>query len=175
MIGEKMVSLRKWLDRTTKTLTTIASGIAFFFITAMAVLGTTDMIMMNFFGQALLGAVELASVCLSATAFLGLPLAQKVSRHIAVDIVTSRVSEARQRFFLIFSSVLSFMFLSLLSVQMWKLFAASFQIGELDSGPLAFPLYVFKGLAFFGVVAGALEAGRQIVELASTNLISEGN
>ena len=86
-------------------------------------------------------------------------------RHITVDIVTSRLSEKGRTISSIIGLLFMAVFLGFLTWRIGVLALDSLNISERDSGPLAFPVYIFKALAFFGIFTATLEALRQIVEI----------
>jgi len=139
--------------------------ISYFFVLAMAAMGTLDAVMTHFLGRALTGSFELSSACLAATAFLGLPYAQQMGKHITVDIITSRFSENGKRISSLLGLIVSAVFLGFLAWRMGILTFESIAIWERDSGPLPFPVYIFKALALFGIFAATLVTLGQILEL----------
>jgi TRAP-type C4-dicarboxylate transport system permease small subunit len=121
--------------------------------------------MSSFFNRALKGAIEISSVCYAAAVYLGLPSVQRLSQHIGVDIVTTKLPPRLQTACKIFGITCTFVFLTFLSTRVWIYAMASLARFERDSGVLMFPAYPFKLLALLGLIGCTLEAGRQLLEL----------
>lgn len=148
-----------------KCLSNGSMYISYILVVLMAVIGTLDVILTHFWGRALTGTFELSSACLSATAFLGLPYAQRLGKHITVDIITSRFSEQGKKISFVLGLLFVLVFMSFLTWRMGMLTFESIVIMERESGPLPFPIYIFKALALFGVFAATIEALRQIMKI----------
>ena len=160
-----MLKLLSILNRISRILADVSLGAAFLAISTMAVIGALDAVMTNLFTRAFTGALELSSACLAASSYLGLPYAQRFSRHITVDVITARLPVRWRKACTFLGLLCMSVFLAILFTRMWELVAASLEINERDSGPLAFPVYPFKMFALFGVFAASLEAFRQLFEL----------
>lgn len=100
----------------------------------------------TFFGHPIPGALELAELLMVVIVFLALPDAEANNKHIAIDLVSSRLPHWLSRPLTILGAVLSLCFYGAMAWQAWRLFAYSWSIGEFTAGLVKFPVYPAKGL-----------------------------
>lgn len=152
-----------YLERISTVWAMVAFVMGSFLLTALVLIGTTDVIGTAFFNMPLKGTVEISCGCLAAAAYLGLPYAQLQAKHIISDVLVSRFPPILKSLSFAFSLICAFVFLAYLSSRMWITAIDSWEVRELDVN-MGFPIYPFKMMAFFGLVGAAWEAGRQLLD-----------
>jgi TRAP-type C4-dicarboxylate transport system permease small subunit len=120
------------------------------------------------------GATELTELLLAAVVFLGLPAAGLDGDHIAVDVLTSRLSAIRAKFLAIFVALLS---TGILAVIAWRLWMIGVQIGgyggttptlKLPIAPVAY------GVSLLCVLAAVITLLHGIAQWRQTRQQTEG-
>ncbi|MEB4614943.1 TRAP transporter small permease [Leucobacter sp. M11] len=120
---------------------------------AMMIVTTIDVVSRNLSGSSVPGLIELSGTLLIATVFLGLSYAGAANAHVSVDLVTSRfpVSVSRR--------LAGLMWLLGSAMTVWFIYAtavralASFQMREIATGLVDWPLWPARWLVVIGFVA----------------------
>lgn len=149
-----------------KTLTFITEGtvsIAAVVALLVALVGTIDVLTTRVFSQAIPGAFELSEAGLVLMVFLGLAIVTKEGGHIKVDILVNRMNKRWQSICGVFGLLLTTGFLGLMTRQMWSLALKSWNINEMATGLLPFPIYPVKIAALLGLATATIEAFRRLV------------
>jgi len=111
----------------------------------MMMVGAVDALA-TFFGHPIPGALELAELLMVLVVFLALPEVEATRKHIAIDLVSSRLPGAFSRPLATLSALLSLGFYGAMSWQAWRLFADSWTIREQTAGLVKFAVYPTKAL-----------------------------
>ena len=111
----------------------------------MMMVGAADALA-TFFGHPIPGALELAELLMVLVVFLALPEVEATRKHIAIDLVSSRLPGAFSGALAILGDLLSLGFYGAMSWQAWRLFADSWTIREQTAGLVKFPVYPTKAL-----------------------------
>lgn len=141
--------------------TVIAGGAAF----TLMVLGTVDVLGVQLLGRSLPSAIELQETFAGALIFTALAAAAHYRAHIAVDLVTGRLTGLASRIAEALSLICTLVVFAFLSVQACGMAAYSMRIRETSPGLLAFPIYPFKIVAFLGCAVASLAICRQLVRV----------
>lgn len=121
----------------------------------LMLLTVVDVIGRKFFNSPVTGSYELTGIFMAIMIFFGLGMAQLNREHIEIDIVTQYLSKGIQNILNIIISFGVFLFLLLLTRQLFYLMQRMYAQNEL-SGDLALPLYIFLIFVAIGALAFAL-------------------
>jgi TRAP-type C4-dicarboxylate transport system permease small subunit len=152
-----------FLDRLIQSLARLALNVAACLVIALAVLGTADVLATNLLLTPVPGAVELSRALLAGVIFLALANAQRTHAHVKVDILAERLPPHWQRYLRTLGLGLGVVVFALLTWGTGSDALESTQIGEVDLGYFAFPVYPAKIAAFLGCLISLLEFSRQLV------------
>jgi len=107
----------------------------------MMLIGAADVIGAAALNRPLPGAYELTEALMVATVFLALALSQREGRQIRVEILASRLSGRAKAILDLIADMLSALVYAVIAWYGWTVAVESWQIGELSSGLLQFPLW----------------------------------
>ncbi|MDX2445955.1 MAG: TRAP transporter small permease, partial [Desulfobacterales bacterium] len=145
-----------WLQKTAASvevvmfpLTRFINGIGAFFLAMMMLVTTVDVTSRFFFNLPVLGSIEITGFLLVATILLAIPYAAKQKQHVAIDIVTARLSEKKQ---LILQCITTFVTLILFSVVVWRTIENAILMDKMHrvTAILQTPIAFFVLLVAFG-------------------------
>ena len=80
------------LEKTNLSFTRIVNGIGVFFLTVMMMVTVVDVLSRWLFNLPITGSIEITGYLLLLTIFLGIPYAAARKQHIAIDLVTAKLS-----------------------------------------------------------------------------------
>lgn len=143
-------------------------------ITALliALIGTIDVLTTRVLAQAVPGAFELSEAGLVLMVFLGLAIVTMEESHIKVDIVTSKMSPKMQSICAVLALTLTTIFLALMTWKMGSLASKSWQVKEVATGLLPFPIYPVKIAALAGLATASGCAFLRLVKVVVDEHIS---
>lgn len=145
----------------------------------------TGLVALDVFTRALLGrstmiSQEMAGYLLVAITFLGLSHTLREGRHIAVELLTSKLSPHRQRQFEILVFLACIVFMAWLTWTTWSPFSDTFATGQRSVTPLQTPMWTIYFFVPFGsgmlTLAFVIELIRKVgkfKDLGSTDLASK--
>jgi TRAP-type transport system small permease protein len=129
----------------------------------MMVVGAGDAFA-TFLGYPLSGALELAELLMVLVVFLALPDVEATRKHIAIDIVSSRLPGRFSRPLAVLGALLSVAFYGAMSWQAWRLFADSWAVREQTAGLVKLPVYPAKALFAVALTVVTAIALRHLVQ-----------
>lgn len=129
-----------------------AGMVILFFLMLLTVV---DVVGRKFFNSPVTGSYELTGIFMAIMIFFGLGMAQLNREHIEIDILTQNLSKTIQHILNIIISFGVFLFLLLLTRQLFYLMQRMHTQNEL-SGDLSLPLYIFLIFVTIGALAFAL-------------------
>lgn len=129
-----------------------AGMVILFFLMLLTVV---DVVGRKFFNSPVTGSYELTGIFMAIMIFFGLGMAQLNREHIEIDILTKNLSKTIQHILNIIISFGVFLFLLLLTRQLFYLMQRMHTQNEL-SGDLSLPLYIFLIFVTIGALAFAL-------------------
>jgi TRAP-type C4-dicarboxylate transport system permease small subunit len=130
----------------------------------MMIVGAGDAVF-SFFGHPISGALELAELLMVLVVFLALPDAEANRKHIAIDLLTSRMPKSTAVPLAVLGAVLSLAFYGAMAWQSWRLFADSWAIREYTAGLVKFPVFPAKALFAIGITIVTAIAARNVVRV----------
>ncbi|NNL76322.1 MAG: TRAP transporter small permease [Desulfobacterales bacterium] len=130
---------------------------------ALALIGTTDVLTTTILARPIPGLIELSEAGLILIFFLGLTAGTRSRGQIRVDVIVNRMGQRGQRIFSLVGYLITAIFFSHWTLQMWHLAAKSMSIQEVATGLLPFPLYPVKIIAFLGLLIATIETVRRLV------------
>lgn len=148
------------------------SGIA---VLAVLAIGTADTVGTQLVGRAVPSAIELMEALEVVLIFGALPWVARTRSHIAMDLLTARLSPLGQHATAALAALAGTVLFGLLARSGWELARRSYTADELSHGFIAFPLWPFKAVLFLACTVSALEcllilmtvlSGRQPAPLA---------
>ena len=151
------------LDRAIVLLTEVFVYIAAFLLVLMAVIGTADVLSLNFLGRPVPSATEIASAMLPIAVVLVMSAAQRHRMHINVELFTRFFPRWFEWSATLLGLLIGFVVFALLSWGAWELAKHSFEIQERAVAAVRFPVWPSKVVFFCGVTVCALEMVREIV------------
>ena len=135
----------------------VAVGISYFLIALMLVV-TYEVVARYVFNRPTIWAYEVSQFLLLLVSALGGAFTLKVGGHVNVDIVFGRLAPKTRAIISLITSLLVFLFLSVLLWQSWDLFFTSFGDREHSSSLFAPPIYPVKLVMVVGVFLILLQA-----------------
>lgn len=129
----------------------VSAVVAGIIVSAIAVVGTTNVIGYAFFDTGFPAALELSASGLAAAFFLALPLAQWRQAHVDVDVVANLLPKRTHgllNFAAIAVALIVFALMAWVSVPFVE---RSIQFSESAQGSIPYPLWPVKLAAAFGV------------------------
>jgi TRAP-type C4-dicarboxylate transport system permease small subunit len=154
--GNKLVKIFYWFNRQT-------SNLAMIVLMAMGLLIVADVILRRFFNSPLSWTFEVIEVMLTVVVFFTLAYCAVKRGHIAVDVLTSRLSAKAQAIVDIvacFLGVVLFVFMAYCSI----LSALQEKTIHRMTGLLQIPIYPFVFVVAFGSILLALVLLIQLIE-----------
>lgn len=137
------------LEKISFSITRFINGVGVFFLAAMMIIITLDVVLRYFFNAPIAGSLEIIRFVLVLTVLLAIPFATARKQHVSIDIVTSNLKEtARYRL----ESLMIFIALILTSVVAWrsiKYALLKHQTGEMST-ILHIPFWPFVSVVAFG-------------------------
>ena len=129
----------------------------------MMIIGAGDAFA-TFFGYPIPGALEIAELLMVLVVFLALPDVEAMRKHIAIDIVSSRLPASFSRPLSVLGALLSLGFYGAMGWQAWRLFADSWKIREQTAGLVKLPVYPTKALFAIALTVVTAIALRHLVQ-----------
>ena len=144
-----------------------ASGLAFYvavlLLLVLMCIGATDVVLTQFVGRPIPGAVEMSEAAMAVLVFLGLGQVQRGSEHITIDLFTQRLNSTWTIRMRIVTSLLELIFMTALAIAAWAFLLRSIRLSETAIGYFNFPLYPAKALVFVGIVLATIELLRKLI------------
>lgn len=132
-----------------------AAGLAL--ILATALLTCTDIVIRNAGFRGIIGVVDLSQLMILAAASFVIPFAFYSQAHVAVDIVTQRLSPRTNAAIALFSTLVAAAFLVLITVYGWSQAQMSIRAGD-RSQTLEWPIAVYWAAFLAGNALSAYAA-----------------
>ena len=130
---------------------------------ALALIGTTDVLTTRILARPIPGVIELSEAGLILILFLGLTAGTCNRGHIRVDVILNLMVQRGRRICAMVGYLITAIFFSLWTFQMWHLAVKSVSIQEMATGLLPFPLYPVKIIAFLGLIIATIETVRRLI------------
>ncbi|MFQ5953772.1 MAG: TRAP transporter small permease [Kiloniellales bacterium] len=165
--------LRASLHRLDALVGRVSDGLAragAFVLAAMMVMTFLDVVGRYAFNSPIVGIVEMTELCMGLIIFLGLAYTTWAGGHVAVDLVTSRLSGPWRRRLEAVANVASTLLVTLMSWQLWLIAADTVsdnlltQVWELPIYPVA---YVMAAASVLVVIPLVLHTFRSVLRLGS--------
>jgi len=139
---------------TLSRLGALLSGVA---LLLMMLIGAADVIFSKLFNFPIPGSFEATEALMVVSAFMAIGFNQYKRGHIAVTLLTSRMTRTPAGIFRLISHFMTFVFFFLLAWQGWIFGLHSLKVLEYESGLFSFPVYPAKLLAALGMSLAALQ------------------
>lgn len=160
-----MTRLFKFLDRAIVRLGGAALIVSAYAVLAVALLGTTDVVLINTLNQPIPSAIELAAAGHVLIIFLALGAIQYRRAHVRVDIFLGFMSPRLRVLAEGFTLLVGLIVFLVLGWEASSMMAHSISVREIASSQLQFPIYPVKIALTVGCFIAAAEFGRQLVWL----------
>jgi TRAP-type C4-dicarboxylate transport system permease small subunit len=154
------------LDRAIDFLTHSFIVIAVTLLAAMAVLGTVDVLSLNFFGRPVPSATEFSSAMLPIVVMLAMSYAQQQRANITVDLFSKHLPENLRRALLFAALAISAFVFTMLAWGAWRLALDSLSVLETAVAAIRFPVWPTKLIFAAGASVCALQLLKEIAWLA---------
>lgn len=147
----------------------VAAACALLLILATALLTCVDIVIRNVGFRGLIGMVDITQLLVLAAASFVIPFAFYSQAHVAVDIVTQRLSARTNAAIALFSTLSAAGFLALITAYGWSQAQMSIRAGDV-SQTLQWPIAIYWGLFLAGnalsVYAALAMALRHLLHVA---------
>jgi TRAP-type transport system small permease protein len=144
------------ISRGIRFITTIASYVGFAMLIIMMLFLSCASILRSV-GHPILGDIEVTSLLIVITIFMGIPFTQSIDGHIKIGILVDRLPMRFQKFTDIMSSFLTFCVASMIGIVYYQTAMRYLIENPKFTDLLNFPLYPFKFLIMLSAVLWALE------------------
>ncbi len=151
------------VDRAIVWLSDLFVYVAAFLLALMALIGTADVLSLNFLGKPVPSATEFASAMLPIAVMLVMSHAQRSGAHIKVELFARFFPGWFQWCVSLLGLLIGAVVFVLLSWGAWELVQHSIEIRERAVAAIRFPVWPVKLAFLFGMVVCALEMIREIV------------
>jgi TRAP-type C4-dicarboxylate transport system permease small subunit len=141
----------------------LAIGLGAWVTLSLALLGTTDVLTTRILAHPIPGVIEMSEVGLILILFLGLTASTRNRDHIRVDVIINLMGHRARCICFMVGYLITAVFFSLWTFQMWHLAVKSVSIQEKATGLLPFPLYPVKIIAFLGLLIATIETVRRLI------------
>lgn len=158
-----MGAVFRGIDRIIVRLSDVFVYVAAFLLALMALIGTADVLSLNFLGKPVPAATEFASSMLPIAVMLVMSYAQRNRAHISVELFSRFFPGWFQWCVSLLALLIGAVVFVLLSWGAWELAQHSFEIRERAVAAIRFPVWPVKVAFLFGMVVCALEMVREIV------------
>jgi len=128
---------------------------------------TAEVAARNIFKSPILGASEIAVYLYVTAAYFGFSYAQKEKAHICVDILHDRLGDKAWRVMRLIALVFCDLLFACFAYCIWKAFAASWSIREIQLSAMKMPVYVLKFTISVGVTVMLLQLVLDTVDAAA--------
>lgn len=153
----------KTIDGIIALMTRGCTAFAMLLLSAIALVGAGDIFGINVLQAGIPGAHQISEETLAAAFFLGLPLAQRKSAHIDVDILVVFLPRTVRQ---LLSAAVHLCVTGLFGLMAWQAFLAaqrSFDVSETAMGALTFPIWPVKVAMFVGLAVSMVIALHQSI------------
>jgi len=161
------------LEKLSFSVTRFMNAVGVFFLAAMMIIITADVILRYFFNSPIDGSLELIRFVLVLTVLLAIPYTTVKRQHVCIDIITAKLNEtARSRL----DAIMVFIALILTSLIVWRSVqyaALMYQTNEM-SAILRIPIWPFVSVVAFGFALTTCVLLIQMLRLFQDHVKSTG-
>lgn len=135
----------------------VFGGLSAVLMVGIWVMMTAELVARNIFSSPILGVSEIAVYLYVTAAYFGFSFTQKEKGHICVDLLYDRLGERAKQIVSVISYVLCDVLFACFSVCIWKAFAASWAVKEIQLSAMKMPVYLLKFTIALGVTVMFLQ------------------
>lgn len=168
-----MYAFYSLFDNFVRTLVKIGGWVAGLLILVTSFIVTYEVFMRGLFNAPTEWSIEISVYLIMASGFLGLAPALAGNNHIAVDLVTSKLSPKMNRPLQIATSVIGLVFCLILTIASADMVMVSYEINSLSTSTLRIPLYIPQAAIPIGSALIVLEFMRQLLGGFVTRTVKE--
>ena len=170
-----MFALFALFDKLVRTLTKISGWVAGILILLTSFMIAYEVFMRGFFNAPTEWSIEISVYLIMASGFLGLAPALAGNNHIAVDLVTSKLSPKVNKYLGTVTSIIGLIFCLILTISSADMVMVSYEINSLSTSTLRIPLYIPQAAIPIGASLIVLEFVRQLLGGFVAQSAKEGN
>ena len=153
----------KWLDKVSETLNNFGGALSGIAILILGIIVSYEVIMRYIFRSPTIWVADISLLLCIGSVFLAVGYAMKQKAHIAVDLITGRLSYRNQVLFSVISLIFSAVYCFFLTWKGAEVAIATLRAGEISAFGFRFSMAIPRGFIPIGGILLLLELINQIV------------